>query len=92
MAKKYSIATAVALTVLSLSSHAFASNTSAAHGHHGGNNGALGSSVGMGSAQGSSAAGQSGMGGSYWAPKPNASAVDAYQPYPQSEMRQFQKP
>jgi hypothetical protein len=32
------------------------------------------------------------MGGSYWAPNPNASVVDAYQPWPQSEMRQFQKP
>jgi uncharacterized membrane protein len=82
----------LALAALSFSAHSFAQTASANHGHHGGgNHGAMGAAAGA-SAGGSSGAGQSGMGGSYWAPNPNASVVDAYQPWPQSEMRQFQKP
>jgi len=41
---------------------------------------------------GSSAApGQSGQGGYYYGPR-DGSVVDAYQPWPESEMRRFQKP
>jgi hypothetical protein len=94
MAKNHSIVAAAVVAVISLSTPAFASTVGAAHGHHGGgNNGAVGASSGAfggGSAAGS--AGQSGMGGSYWAPNPDASPVDAYQPWPQSQMKQFQKP
>ena len=33
-----------------------------------------------------------GTGRSMWAPDMHSSMVDAYQPFPESEMRQFQKP
>ncbi|MEM5294262.1 hypothetical protein VSR82_07950 [Burkholderia sp. JPY481] len=80
----------------SLSAHA--STASANHGHHGGgNNGAVGAAAGAfggssSSSAGAAAAGASGMGGSYWSPDPNASLIDGYQPWPQREMKQFQKP
>lgn len=64
---------------------AHASTTSANHGHHGGgNSGAVGAAPGaFGGSQ--AAAGQSGNGGRY-------AFEDAYQPWPQSEMQQYQKP
>jgi hypothetical protein len=87
----------IAVAALSLSASSFASTASANHGHHGGgNNGAMGAAAGAfgggSSAAGSAGSGQSGMGGSYWAPNLNADPVDAFQPWPQSEMRRFQKP
>jgi hypothetical protein len=36
-------------------------------------------------------AAQGGQGGNYWAPSLNSSLVDAFQPWPESEMRQFQQ-
>jgi hypothetical protein len=93
MAKNHSIAAAAVVAVLFLSTSAFASTVGAAHGHHGGgNSGAVGASVGAAGGNSGAASGQSGAGGSYWAPNPRASVVDAYQPWPQSEMAQFQKP
>lgn len=62
---------------------------SAAHGHFGGSNSTAQASHASAS-PGQSA--QGGQGGSYWTPGPNASLVDAYQPWPESEMRRFQKP
>lgn len=82
-----------------IATHAHAANASANQGHHGGgNNGAMGASAGAfgGSATGSSAAGasagQGGQGGSYGDWYLRVSPVDNYQPWPQSEMKQFQKP
>lgn len=70
--------------LLALSTAANASTTSANHGHHGSNSGAVGAAPGaFGGSQ--AAAGQSGNGGRY-------SMVDEYQAFPESEMRQFQKP
>ena len=40
---------------------------------------------------GSAAPGQSGQGGYYYGPR-DGSVVDAYQPWPESEMRRFEKP
>jgi hypothetical protein len=58
-------------------------------GSYGGHSGA---SAGVGA--GASGQGQSGnaTGRAYFAPSLNGSAVDQYQPWPQSEMKQFQKP
>jgi hypothetical protein len=86
----------LAILLLALATSAHASTASANHGHHGGaNHGALGSSMGMASAQGSSAsAGNSaggGNGSSYGDWYLRASPVDNFQPYPESEMRQYQK-
>lgn len=90
----------IALAVLSLSAHSFASTASANHGHHGGGNmGAVGAAAGAfgGSSSASSAAsssasaGSSGNGGSYWSPR-DAAPEDAFQPWPESEMLSFQKP
>jgi hypothetical protein len=82
----------IAVAALSFSASSFASTASANHGHHGGgNNGAMGAAAGAfgggSSAAGSAGSGQSGMGGSYWAPNLNADPVDAYQPWPQSQIR-----
>lgn len=64
---------------------AYASNASANGGHHGGgNNGAVGAAAGAFGGSSSAAAGQGGNGGRY-------SVVDNYQPWPQSEMKKFQK-
>lgn len=75
------------LTAMLFSASALASTASANHGHHGmGSPGGTASSASRGSA----AAGQSGQGGrSSSAP---VYAEDAYQPFPQAEMMQFQKP
>lgn len=82
---------AILIGALLLTSTAHASQASANQGHHGGgNNGALGAAAGA--FGGGSNGGQSGNGGSYWSPNPNSSPVDAYQPWPQSEMQKFQKP
>lgn len=65
-----------------------------AQGPHGG----IAAARGMAAARAAASAAQSarsgapGNGGSYWAPDPNASLVDNYQPWPESEMRRFQKP
>lgn len=81
-----------------VANYAHASNASANQGHHGGgNNGAVGMSggarAGLGASNSSQAgAGQSGQGGSYGTWYLKQSLVDGYQPWPQSEMRQFQKP
>ena len=62
-----------------------------AQGPHGGIAAARGLAASR-AASHASASAQSGQGGSYWTSDPNASLVDAYQPYPEAEMRQFQKP
>lgn len=80
------------LTALLFSASALASTASASHGHHGGgNHGAVGAAAGaFGGTSSAAAAGQSGQGGrSSSAP---VYAEDAYQPFPQAEMMQFQKP
>jgi hypothetical protein len=87
----------IAVAALSFSTASFASSMSANAGHHGGgNHGAVGAAAGAfgggSSSAGSAGSGQSGNGGSYWSPNLNADPVDAYQPWPQSEMRQFQRP
>jgi hypothetical protein len=87
----------IAVAALTFSAASFASSMSANAGHHGGgNNGAMGAAAGAfgggSSAAGSAGSGQSGMGGSYWSPNLNADPVDAYQPWPQSEMRKYQRP
>jgi hypothetical protein len=70
--------------LLALATQAHASTASANQGHHGGaNSGALGCSCGA--SHGTAAAGQSGNGGRY-------AFEDNYQPFPQSEVMQFQKP
>jgi hypothetical protein len=76
------------LTALLFSASALASTASANHGHHGmGSPGGTASSASRGSA---AAAGQSGQGGrSSSAP---VYAEDAYQPFSQADMMQFQKP
>ncbi|WP_433705781.1 hypothetical protein [Paraburkholderia sacchari] len=78
---------AIALFALATTAHA----GSNAQGPHGGIAAARGIAASRAAAQ-ASHAGQSGQGGSYWKPDLNASVVDAYQPWPESEMRQFQKP
>jgi hypothetical protein len=78
-----------------IANYAHASTAAASHGHHGGgNNGALGAAAGaFGGSKGSAAgAGQSGQGGSYGTWYLKSSLVDGYQPWPEEEMRQFQKP
>lgn len=75
---------------------AHASTASANHGHHGGgNSGAVGAAAGaFGGSSSASAAGNSasgGNGGSYGDFYLRASPVDNFQPYPESEMRQYQK-
>lgn len=75
------------ILLLALATSAHAANATANGGHHGGgNNGAVGSAPGaFGGTSSAAAVGQSGNGGRY-------SMVDAYQPWPQAEMQQFQKP
>lgn len=79
-----------------LSLHAFAyANGCDCQGPHGGIAAARGLAAGRAAANAASHganAGQSGNGGSYWSPQPDSSLVDAYQPWPESEMRKFQKP
>jgi hypothetical protein len=71
---------------------AHASNAQANHGHHSGPNaGALGCACNN-APKGSAAGASGGNGGSYGDWYLKASPVDAYQPWPQAEMRQFQKP
>jgi hypothetical protein len=86
---------AAGVLALVVSIPTYARNTSANHGHHGSaNNGAVGAAS-VGSTSGSSAgssAGSTGMGGSYWSPNLNAAPEDAYQPWPEATMIQFQKP
>ncbi|MCX4154964.1 MULTISPECIES: hypothetical protein [Paraburkholderia] len=76
----------ILLAILMLvASHTYASTASANHGHHGGlGNGAIGGQSSVGSPAASAAA-AGGKGGRY-------SLVDDYQPWPQAEMKQFQKP
>lgn len=82
-------ALATILLALAIPAHA----GSNAQGPHGGIAAARGLAASRASAQAShGASAQSGQGGSYWTPDPNASLVDAYQPFPESEVRQFQKP
>ena len=80
-----SIAVAALLT-LATTAHA----GSNAQGPHGGIAAARGLAASR-AASHASASAQSGQGGSYWTPDANASLVDAYQPWPQSEMKQFAK-
>ena len=80
--------TAIAVSLLSLTINAHAGSN--AQGPHGGIAAARGIAASRAAAQ-ASHAGQSGQGGSYWTPDANASLVDAYQPWPQAEMRRFQK-
>jgi hypothetical protein len=76
---------------------ALASTAHAAGPHGGAGLGAIGGAYGMAAqaaashAATSTAPGQSGQGGSYWTPREDASLVDGYQPYPEAEMRKFQK-
>ena len=82
-----------AILLLALATSAHAATTSANHGHHGGlGNGAIGSAGPGAGATSSAAAGQSGNGSSYGDWYLRTSAVDNYQPWPQSEVHQFQKP
>lgn len=68
-----------------IANYAHASTAAANGGHHGGgNSGAMGAAAGAFGGS-TAAAGQSGNGGRY-------SLVDNYQPFPQAEMQQFQKP
>lgn len=93
--KKACITGAVMAAVLFTAWDCHAATASANHGHHGGgNNGAMGASAGAfgGSAGASAGSGQSGQGGSYGDYYLHSSVVDGYQPWPQAEMRQFQKP
>lgn len=93
--KKALIVGAILGTSLGLiANYAHASTATASHGHHGGgNNGAVGAAAGsFGGNASAGQAGQSGQGGSYFSPRLNSSLIDDYQPYPQSEMKQFQKP
>lgn len=83
----------IAVAALTFSAASFASTASANHGHHGvGNSGSVGAAAGAFGGGSSAGAGQSGNGGSYWSPNLNAAPEDAYQPWPQSQMRAFQKP
>jgi hypothetical protein len=86
----------IAIAALSFSVSSFAANTSANQGHHGGgNNGAVGAAAGAfgGSTSASSGSGASGgNGGTYGDWYLRSSPVDNYQPWPESEMRRFQKP
>lgn len=85
--------TLIFVLALSLCPLAFAASNS--QGPHGGIAAARGLAAGRAAANAASHganAGQSGNGGSYWSPQPDSSLVDAYQPWPQSEMRKFQKP
>lgn len=84
-AKSIAFAAALAFTI---PAHA----GSNAQGPHGGIAAARGLAAARAAASHASASAQSGQGGSYWTPAQNASLVDAYQPWPQAEMRQFQKP
>lgn len=88
------------LFLAALSLHAFAyangcdcqgttGGLGASHGHFGGSNAAAAAHYGQSAHAGAS---QSGNGGSYWTPAPDSSLVDGYQPWPESEVRQFQKP
>jgi hypothetical protein len=82
--------------LLALATSAHASTASANHGHHGGgNNGAVGAAAGaFGGSSSASAAGSGASGGngsSYGDWYLRASPVDNFQPYPESEMRQYQK-
>lgn len=85
LAKSIAVAAALAFT---LPAHA----GSNAQGPHGGIAAARGLAASRAAASHASASAQSGMGGSYWTPDPHASLVDAYQPFPESEVRQYQKP
>jgi hypothetical protein len=62
---------------------------SADHGHHGYGAGVSGSLKGASSSASQGAVG--GNGGSYFSPDLHSSLVDDYQPWPESEMRQFQR-
>lgn len=81
-----------AAALLTLATTAYAGSNS--QGPHGGIAAARGIAASRAASQASHAGqnGQSGQGGSYWAPVQNASAVDAFQPWPEAEMRKFQKP
>ena len=81
--------TAIAVSLLSLTINAHAGSN--AQGPHGGIAAARGIAASRAASQ-ASHGGQNGRGGSYWTPAQNASLVDAYQPWPQSEMASFAKP
>lgn len=87
---------AVLATAWLYSDDCHASNAQANHGHHsGGNMGAVGAAAGAfgGSANAmGSSAGSAGNGGSYGDWYLRTSPVDNYQPWPQEQMHQFQKP
>ena len=78
---------AAALFALATTAHA----GSNAQGPHGGIAAARGLAASRAAASHASAGAQSGQGGSYWTPDANASLVDAYQPWSEVEMRQYQK-
>lgn len=59
-------------------------------GHHGASLGSTAAAVAANHAS-ANAAQSSGFGGSYFSPDAHASLVDGFQPWPESEMRQFQK-
>jgi hypothetical protein len=71
--------------LLALATQAHASVVSANYGHHGATLGSSASTGEPATGMVGAPAAQSGNGGRY-------SLVDAYQPWPQSEMRQFAKP
>lgn len=88
------------LFLAALSLHAFAyangcdcqgttGGLGASHGHFGGSNAAAAAHYGQSAHAGAS---QSGQGRSYWTPAPDSSLVDNYQPWPESEMRKYQRP
>lgn len=74
--------------------HAGTAVASANHGHHGYGAGVSGSLKGAPSSSSSAPAGPTGgnggNGGSYFSPSLHDSLVDAYQPWPEAEVRQFQ--
>ena len=81
--------------------HAHAADAKASRGPHGGIAAGMALQAARASAAHASALaastnagmpGGSGNGGSYWSPDMHASVVDNYQPWPEAEMRRFQKP
>jgi hypothetical protein len=76
-----------------IANYAHASVARGDSGHHGYGAGVSGSLKGAASSNNASAgaAGQSGQGGAYFAPDLHSSLIDGYQPWPEAEMKQFQK-
>ena len=80
----------IALITLALATSAHAATCGCKSGTSGGQT-AYGHNGAVGHAPSSSGSGQAGQGGSYFSPAMDGDAVDPYQPWPQSEMRHFQK-